>query len=424
MIVARGNGPHLRDPNWYRVRYALAVQCIEIATLSAEASFASKKESRFRVRWGGDESQEEPGWPVDIQAKDGQWCKEFGEATADTLSELYKNRAPGQEHFEQAAKSARQEAEELAVSAADMLEETGWNWVGRKPPRFVRWKRALSPTRITRRRPVLDKELTLFLSWVVEPAAVVLLFSARLVEGSLSLSRVKEAIGPGPRSPEFFKPLDRRKREAGGEDWLIDYLARLVYDWPVDTRSARAQARLGRTQLRDPRQPSFRVQYNLACLFSRLMLAASKDGDRDGEDLFASFAAGQLEKALFRLPDEQRAHLAKWAKVDPGLATLRTECATEFEEIITRWGPGDKQEKLLEDAASISRVKYDPGSKILDVYLRDGPTRQYGNVPQSVFDSLDTAVPEGDEKDERKARLAIEKSFLEMIERDYPPLRP
>jgi hypothetical protein len=446
MIAARGSGPHLRDPNWYRVRYALAVQFIELATMSNEAPRASRKAPRFRIRRGAAERPRirrgtaertpvELGWPSEIQNEDGQWSKEFGEVTADTLSELYRNRAPGREHFEQAASAARQAAEELVASASETLEEAGWHWVGRRPPRFVRWKRAISPMRIGRRRPVVDRELIRFLSWVVEPASVALLFSAWLVEeeaaslpgeAGFPFAAFKQAIG-GRREPDA---LDRRDRAWDGEteridgDWLIAYLARLVYEPPQDTRGARAQARLGRTQLRRSREPSFRVQYNLACLFSRLVRAAEQQGDREGESQFVSIAAGQLERALFRLPDEQRNRLAKWAEEDPGLTTLRKRREAEFAEIIARWGAGDKQEMRLDDPVLLDRIRYDPGSALLDVYLIEGTKRRYGGVPQSVIDSLFGPLPDDHEGDEREARRTMEKAFIEKIERDYPPIRP
>ncbi len=424
MIVARGEGPHLRDPNWYRVRYALAVQCIQIATMSNK-DLAPRKEPRFRIRRGGSEVPDEAGWPANVHVEEGDWRKEFGEVTADTLSELYGNRTPAREHFDQAGRVAREAAEELVSSAAEMLQEEGWYWVRRKPPRFVRWKRALSPGRITGRQPVLDSELVRFLSWVVEPAAVVLLFSAWLAEDEegFPLAQLQDAIG-GPRAPGFFAPLDRRKREAGGVDWLIAYVARLLYDERQSTRGIRAQASLGRTQLRSPRESSFRVQYNLACLFSRLASMAARGNNREGAGQFLSIAAVQLEKALFRLPDEQRDRLASWAAEDPGLATLRRQRSGEFAEIVTRWGVGDKQESKLDDPILIQRLKYDPGSEILDVYLLDGGKKQYVGVPPNVIDALLAPLPGADAGTRRKERRTRERAFLKAVERDYPSLRP
>jgi hypothetical protein len=424
VIVARGMGPHLRDPNWYRVSYALAVQCLEIATTSKSASTSpAKRGPRIRKPWGGGaEKDAQPGWPAEIDAKDGEWRSAFGDATAETLIELYENRAPGKEHFDQAALAARRAVEELIASAAAMLEEAGWQWVGRRPPRFVRWRRKFSPARITGRRPLLDRELVRFLSWVVEPASVVLLFSAWLVEGTnFPMAELKAAIGPKP----VERPLERRKRSRDPEGWLIAYLARLVFDWPQDpARRVRAQARLGRTRYRAPREPSFRVQYNLACLFSRLAGAEEEKGDTKGAKQFISIAAGQLEKALLHLPDDQRAWLVSWAKIDPGLDDLRRMRGREFAETIARWGAGDKEEEKLEHSTRIDRIKYDPGSEILDIYFRDGRKKQFGGVPKGVLYRLTKPTLPAEREDEEKAREEVEEEFLEMIELHYPPIRP
>lgn len=444
-VDARSSGPHRRDPNWYRARYALAVQFIELATLADEPSTSSKREPKFRIRRGAADRTlirrkpteaplDELGWPTAIQDEEGKWRKEFGEVTADTLGELYRNRAPGREHLNRAVQSARQVAEDLVAEASETLEEAGWHWVARRPPRFVRWQRAISPMRITHRRPVLDSELIRFLSWVVEPASVVLLLSAWLEEEE-SVSRfgshdfpfvgLREAI-IGRREPGA---LDRRDRAWDGDqeridpDWLIAYLARLVYEPARATRGARAQARLGRTQLRRSREPSFRVQYNLACFFSRLVPAVEARGDRTAEGEYLSIAAGQLERALFRLPDERRDRMAKWADKDPGLATLRERRAAEFAEIIARWGPSDRRDWRLDEPAFLQRISYDPGSALLDLHFLDGRKKRYGGVPQTVIDSLFGPPPEGHEGNEREARRKMEETFIELIERDYPPIR-
>jgi hypothetical protein len=445
MIAARGDGPHLSDPNWYRVRYALAVQFIELATLSTAPphipeggprSWTRRGSERLRRRKSvGQEALGSQGWPEGIEKEDGDWRDDFGDVTADTLGDLFLNRAAGREHLDQAAKSARLAAEELLAAASGTLERAGWFWVGRRPPRFVRWKRAISPRRIARRAPVLDRELVRFLSWVVEPASVTLLFSAWLVEERgvegegpvrFPFAEFKQAI-TGHREPEA---LDRRERLYDGSkdrvrrDWLIAYLARLIFEPPQHTLGARVQARLGRTQLRSSREPSFRVQYNLACLFSRLVEMANHNGDSEGASQFMSIAAGQLERALFRLPEEQRNRLAKWAETDPGLALLRDQRAGEFAEIITRWGAGDKQERRLDDPILLRRLRYDPGSALLDVYMLDGTKRRYGGVPQSVVDSLFGPLPKAHAGSEREARREMEKAFVENLERDYPPIRP
>jgi hypothetical protein len=403
MIVAHGQGPHPLDPNWYRARYALAVNMLGLASLYAESATWFKR-------------GQDIGWPRGIgraKAIPLQRGLEkvlpqeaFGEETDMLIGNLHRERDFAKAPFEDPAAAAREEAEELVGDSANLLLGAGWRWVARRPPRFVRWKRA--PGRWLSRSPQPDQELIRFLSWVVEPASVILAFSAWSLAGrSFPLERLDKALA----ERQEYDPLDRRSRELEGEQWLFDYLGRLAYDTPLGTApTARAQARLGRTRYRRPRSPSFRVHYNLACLFSRVSLVAKQYGDEAGEGRFLSLSSVQLENALLHLPDEQRERLVRWACDDPGLAGLREARGNQFAQTVARWG-ARRRKRLQLDDKRFRFVEYDFVVHTLEVEFADGRRRQYAGVPERSFAEMERSQSAGD-------------YFVDEIKGNYPPMRP
>ena len=384
MIVARGNGPHLSDPTWYRVRYALAVQCLQLATLRTQSD------------------EDEVGWPDGMAKGPGEWRKAYGLETASLLSSLYTDRASADSHLIDSAEATMKEAADLVASAAHVLEWAGWRWVGREPPAYVRHLNVLSLPGIRPFNPGRDLELARFLSRVVEPAAVILLFSAWALEAVadgdqarlpnldfFTYEEIRDTLAPS-HSP-LPPPVDRCARADRGSGWLLDYLAGLSADWQLETGYPRhSRGFLGRRLLGAPRPVSFRVLYDLACLFSRLALVARRRKDDRTEHSFLSIAGAQLEKVLFDTPDHQRTDFLALAQADPGLAGLRMLREKEFARIVTRWGPVNQYSvDLFLDDSTIFR--YYRASQAMDVEFADGSSYRYLEISPDIFEALSHA---------------------------------
>ena len=204
------------------------------------------------------------------------------------------------------------------------MRPAGTGWVA--GPRYARWAKAIRgwPGRLLRwllrlhpkEPPVAcDIELTRFLSRVVEPTAVIL-YCSTIVEDkgaySLFTHTVLEHDGDVPR------PVDRRDlRTDGARKWALRCLSALLADQRVDnSRQARLEARLYRTQYRAPFAPNPRAHYGLACMLSRLATQADKRWDWRAKRSFLSSAAAQLERSLSDSPDDRREGLAEWARLD------------------------------------------------------------------------------------------------------------
>lgn len=269
--------PYRSDPTWYRIGYSLAAQRLHAATAGGD---------RFR----GDD---------------------FGRETAGILSRLEGIQAEVDELPTFAA--AERDARALAVATAATLRSSGWGWVRRRPAWFVRlWGH---------RGPAADRKLASFLSKVVEPAAVVLVHSARAGEGSAPKVR---------RSPDPSWALSRAEL-AGGEkhqDWFDRYLGELLGEDEIKrSRWLDLLAWLGSTKHRRPEPVNYRVRYNLACLFSRFV-RSSEDRDQ------IQIALGQLYLCLKAVDPRKRAQLVRWAWQDPGLNGLRNNAQGAFAELV------------------------------------------------------------------------------------------
>ncbi|HET7484788.1 MAG TPA: KTSC domain-containing protein [Solirubrobacterales bacterium] len=379
-FLGDGEDGQLRDPTWYRVCYAQAVRCLQIAM--ADTSGEGKA----------------AGWPRNMSVNGkGAWKGKFSSETQELLIGLFEDQSPVQSPKEALA-AAKTRASELLVTVASVLDDAGWHWVGRKPPRYLSWAKRLGSQsrRLARRkyktRPVAgDEKLTRFLSQVVEPAAVTLYCAAWLAEdGQKNYKRFRAAILE--RSGGDHRPVDRRALTSADPDqWALDYMSGCLADQQVDTRRhAQVVARLGRTQYRAPLDPAPRARYSFACFLSRLGAEADDRKDKKARDSFISSAAAQLERALSDSSSDRRERLARWARVDPDLSGLRDCNRAVFSTIVARWGPSERRQVMRKKLKSsvISSAAYLAGPKILELELVDGSRYQYFDVPKKVYKAL------------------------------------
>jgi len=217
----------------------------------------------------------------------------------------------------------------------------------------------------------------------------------RLPLGRFPYDEIKAAIVKHPATVP--QPVDRHQFFLS-EEWLISYLARLVADWsPVASPRERVEARLWRTDLRRPKAVSFRVRYNLSCLFSRLASLAHERSDDLSMSRYLAIAELQLEHALFSLEEGRRNDLVSWADTDPGLSGLRSKRASEVAGIVARWGPRDRQAmEPLERSDAIRGVSYDADTEEMELVFADGSRYRYLGVSKATHESLIEAASPGD----------------------------
>jgi hypothetical protein len=278
------------DPNWYRIGYALAVEWLHAASKEAAKADRTAKE--------------------DVAADDG-----------DALAKLlgsYRDTRLIDESRDARLENAESTAAGLARQAAVTLDRHGWHWPMRRPGGVWRlWYH---------RRPAIDPNLAEFLDRVVGPGAAIVVGSARVERGKLDWATLQRA--------EPF--ADRWRLRIGALDNadLARYLAYLAADH--DTRLRRRVAGALRAKWRNPRGASYRVRYNLACLYSRLI-------GRDGGAAAAAASATQLERSFDDVPPGPRhRQLVTKAWADPGLDALRKRDRSGFRKIV-----GDPPEDLV-----------------------------------------------------------------------------
>ncbi|HEX3361913.1 MAG TPA: hypothetical protein VHS74_13050 [Solirubrobacterales bacterium] len=223
---------------------------------------------------------------------------------------------------DQLAGDAMREALELIEHTRAKLVRLGWEWIGWVPSKRRR-KRAIKDcgglpgiTRPGKRRKHIKeaRELAEFLDQVVEPATVVLYYSARVrargYDSSLFLAE-ESSVPLGRRGVHLDAQQDA---SASPPPWLRSYLGYLIAGSPEKPRK-----RPGRFGWKRREVVDFRVRYNLACLYCRLG-AATAQSDR----AFA-LAADQLRKSIEHAPLDERAALMKGAPDDPALKCLPTD---------------------------------------------------------------------------------------------------
>lgn len=129
-----------------------------------------------------------------------------------------------------------------------------------------------------------------------------------------------------------MRQIDRRRlsrrwhREE--KNWLEDYLEILAS--PPRTRRppvVRLFIKLGLSRLKPMPGPSYRVHYNLACLYSRSASCRTPDDPRSKRHL--AKAREQLDKCLEEATGAQERAICSWAKKDPGLKALQEKISIE-----------------------------------------------------------------------------------------------
>jgi len=297
------------DPVGYRLRYSLLTQ-----VLHARAEYEYEAISHDR----------EPGRPPE-------------EATA--AIEAARRRVGARS--ERAEEGPIEEALRLVEAASGQLRRLGWKWVGNPPRWYVRWLR--------RRNSDEDRHLGQFLDRTLEPASVVVYWSCVVEYGDWSVLAFLFEEPPPPRGirrllspfawrhPEQARRWLSRNRFVGrwGVDrdaWLRQYLRALREPRPRLTDGGRRlHAGLGLARVRQMDAPSYRVRYNLACLFCRLARRARRPDTLDEfPEAILAEAATQLSICLTSVSGRQRAAILDWAGRDPALAPLRSGWSEEW----------------------------------------------------------------------------------------------
>jgi hypothetical protein len=285
------------DPTYYRIEYSRVAQLLHQLTPARDKALAEAA----------------------VQSKD----KPLVEALELALPETGFGR-------QRVAGPLSAQSRALVVTARDELSRLGWRWLGRRPPGYAQRLRRVSSA---------NRRLAAFLADVLEPATVVLYFSCVVEEEE------KFEIDGLDRPRPSKQLVDRKAGSREGKDrvsqeWLRAYLHELMA--PAQAPSGawkRAAARIGVTRWRQPSKTNYRVQYNLACLFSRLAEKASPD---DRAERYVSRAAEQLELCLSQLAGVPYRALFDWAQRDPGLAELRRSRPKIFAEQ-TSLRPGSRR---------------------------------------------------------------------------------
>jgi hypothetical protein len=314
------------DPTWYRIRYSLAAQRLHAASVGARGLRLDDLAERAEV--------------TDLPDATRAAFHDIAHLARALSEGMFGLQGSAERPGSLGTDFADAEAEALSLLTVTtrILSRSGWRWVGCRPSRFarrwarLRWRWARLRRRLARasRRlarsgrdgeplpPLADQGLAEFLAGVVEPAAVVLFWSARIGQ---EYPPVIKPEGGGDR------PLDRKVWSGeGGDPWQWLYLNRLLArEWPRMSRRRRVLTALGLSRFSQPSPPSYRVDYNLACLLSR-MLASRRGGSGDwNRSELLEAAEFHLQRSLDAIAGGRRRRVARWAWEDPGLVGLQDE---------------------------------------------------------------------------------------------------
>jgi hypothetical protein len=274
------------DPIAYRISYSRIAQTLHLKSVEKQ------KDEEEQVEQENDAKKtaaKKTGGSKEAPAK---------RPRRKTVAELVKELV-GEEPAQDKPADIEADALKLIEDAGNELTELGLPFVGRtwgKVRRAVRWR---EPKRLAR-----------FLDEVLEPATVVLYFSARIENGH------RDAWLLDPARPDT--PPDRRRRESDQEAWLKDYLGYLVKEGSSEGPSLPSRF------WKDAEGVNYRVLYNIACMYARLGAPRTKSkGKTEMADAALSLALEHLASAISGAHGSERRALSEWSRVDPALKPLR-----------------------------------------------------------------------------------------------------
>ncbi len=240
------------------------------------------------------------------------------------------------------------EARELVEMATQELRRLGWKWVGSRPRWYAR--------RLRLRNSTEDRHLGEFLDGALEPAAVIVYWSAvverdgwQALDFLLStyhregrLARLRSLLTwHQVRDGGRWLNRGRIARRRGGVNaaWLQRYLRVLRETDPKLRDHGRGlHAGLGLMRVPPLSGPNYRVRYNLACLFCRLA-NLRLEGEAGFVDELFDEAIAQLSLCLEGARGRQREEIVSWAERDPSLMPLREARHDRFESIVLPYRP-------------------------------------------------------------------------------------
>jgi hypothetical protein len=234
---------------------------------------------------------------------------------------------------EPASRRIVSDAQALVGRSRGRLAQLGWEWVGSRPHKSVRWTRTRGAS----------LRLAQFLDEVVEPATVVFYFSARL-QATGKMPPVSE---PDDKEP---LPLLRRRKTpdnfhqfigVGGEPWLDCYLKHLTRKEPEAPDDWRPPSPPGLGWEAAPKL-HYRVHYNLACMFARI---AAKGPPEESLKSFER-AGRELNLSITKAKGRDRQVSIEWAERDPTLIPFQDQAPGKFREALKPEAPRDERPRI------------------------------------------------------------------------------
>jgi hypothetical protein len=292
--------PYDEDPIAYRIDYSRIAQSLHLESVTAEAAPGVGAEKK--------PTPKDPKSPAKKPAP-----KKPAPDVAAVARVVEKLIGPNPPPPDDAVK----EALALVLRARRELYHLGWKWVG-WTPRWT-WREVVGRLR----HPIHGTEirrLATFLDQILEPATVVLYFSARIAKSELAALPSRDSSGRLKRGP-FDLPGGAGASRRDESAWTDRYLQILL-----------CERKDGRPGIPMKWKPSaavnYRVRYNLACMYSRL-----------GE---VPQSLDQLRQAVTLAKGRDRQALVEWAKKDPALTAARHAPKDGFAEALSAAAAADE----------------------------------------------------------------------------------
>jgi hypothetical protein len=278
---------YVDDPIAYRIAYSQVAQKLHLASIPEGHRHPILESLGLKLRQEGEPP--EPPEPV-----------------TNAVTGLVGSQSPPHQLGEIETEALKLIADTRAELVELGMSTVGWNWGKVQTKRRFR-----DPLRLVE-----------FLDQILEPATVVLYFSARIQNGH------REQWLLDPPQPEL--PPERKDGDLGemgvgdgkgsGFLWLRDYLGSLC------NGGAKKEPRWFGFQRKNTEPINYRVRYNLACLYARYGAPQEPPGSSEGleaDDQALNMALGHLGAAIIYAHGRERKALTAWAVADPALRPLR-----------------------------------------------------------------------------------------------------